>query len=384
MAEQAIGGNNLIGYGNTTTSTDNVGGSNILQQPQDPPSRAPFGKNNTVVSTQLPRVAPSPISDSVNITPRKAGIDKKSIRVSSRDMVRDFAIDRVVPDVTEVRPLDGFELQNKYVSEDYYSSTDTISGKDDFYEITEKSLKNKIGQDSDIEVSGRYPENREYFPKFSLSNITPRADVNFNFIIKTVNDREVKLFTSKLFYDYLVDAYSRNLPYPSLANFPSVVTINLKPIIDNVKSFYNKEQKVGVRVNSNVCVDISRDDNDVRTYTINYNKLLRYLDWMLSKPSANYDERILPPQEISSYKLDGDFDNETNPNPPTQAETDFLNSVFTTTPPSGTPTTPSSPTTTTNNNNLSQPPSRPTTTSTGNSGGLNTPPSGPPPTLGPL
>ena len=363
MAEASIGEYNL-GESNSNTSTSNSSGGNI--QPQEPPVSAPFGENNTVISQQLPSVSPSPVSDSTNVTPRKAGIDKQSIRVSSRDMVRDFAIDRVVPDVTEVRPLDGFELQNKYVSEDYYTSTNTISGQDDFYEITEKSLKNKIGQDSDIEVSGRYSENREYFPKFSLSNITPRPDVNFNFIIKTVNDKEVKLFTSKRFYDYLVDSYSRNLPYPTLANFPSVVTIDLKPILDNVKSFYNKEQKVGVRVSSNVCVDITRDDNDVRTYTINYDKLLRYLNWMLSKPSANYEERILPPQEISSYQLDGEFDNDTNTGL-TQAQTDtlneavsnFLDNLFggngsTTTVSSNTASTTT--TTTTTNNNSNNPP----------------------------
>jgi hypothetical protein len=366
MAEASIGEYNL-GEFNSNTSTSNSSGGKT--QPQEPPARAPFGKNNTVVSQQLPKVSPSPISDSINLTPRKAGIDKKSIRVSSRDMVRDFAIDRVVPDVTEVRPLDGFELQNKYVSEDYYTSTNTISGQDDFYEITEKSLKNKIGQDSDIEVSGRYSENREYFPKFSLSNITPKSDVNFNFIIKTVNDKEVKLFTSKRFYDYLVDSYSRNLPYPTLANFPNIVTIDLKPILDNVKSFYNKEQKVGVRVSSNVCVDITRDDNDVRTYTINYDKLLRYLNWMLSKPSANYEERILPPQEISSYQLDGEFDNDTTTGL-TQAQTDtlneaasnFLDNLFggndsTTTVASNTTSTTTSTTTTTTatNNNLNNP-----------------------------
>ena len=360
MAEASIGEYNL-GESNSNTSTSNSSGGNI--QPQEPPVSAPFGKNNTVISQQLPSVSPSPVSDSTNVTPRKAGIDKNTLKVSSQDLRFDSEVIRVQPDAPAILPLDGFELQNKYVSEDYYTSTNTISGQDDFYEITEKSLKNKIGQDSDIEVSGRYPENREYFPKFSLSNITPRPDVNFNFIIKTVNEKEVKLFTSKRFYDYLVDSYSRNLPYPTLANFPSVVTIDLKPILDNVKSFYNKEQKVGVRVSSNVCVDITRDDNDVRTYTINYDKLLRYLNWMLSKPSANYEERILPPQEISSYQLDGEFDNDTNTGL-TQAQTDvvneavsnFLNAVF-----GGGNSTTTSTTTS-------------TTASTGNTGGL-TPPS---------
>jgi hypothetical protein len=373
MAEASIGGYNL-GQVNSNTSTGNVSSGGTLP-PAEPAEVAPFGGNNTIVASSLPRVVPSPVSDSINTTPRTAGIDKKSIRVSSRDMVRDFAIDRVVPEVTEVKPLGGFELQNKYVSEDYYSSTDTISGDDEFYEATEGSLKNKIEQSSDIEVQGRYSENREYFPKFSLSNITPRPDVNFKFIIKTVNDKEVKLFTSKLFYDYLVESYSRNIPYPSLANFPSVVTINLKPIIDNVKSFYNKEQKVGVRVESNVCVDITRDDDDNRTYTINYDKLLRYLDWTLSKPSANYEERLLPPQEISSYKLDGDFDDETTTNNLSEAEQDYLDTVFGSSTSSEPTTTTSEPTTNTN-----QPISTTVKPPSTNSGGVSGPPPPPPPT----
>src|SRR5210317_793850 len=135
MVEASIGGYNL-GQVNSNTSTGNVSSGGTLP-PAEPAEVAPFGGNNTIVASSLPRVVPSPVSDSINTTPRTAGIDKKSIRVSSRDMVRDFAIDRVVPEVTEVKPLGGFELQNKYVSEDYYSSTDTISGDDEFYEATE-------------------------------------------------------------------------------------------------------------------------------------------------------------------------------------------------------------------------------------------------------
>lgn len=310
MAEAAIGEYNL---GQTTTS---VGNSN---QNSDPPLRAPFSGGNTVVSTSLPKILPTPveITDSPDTQVRRPRIDKSSlerVRPTRQDEVdlRTRVPVTLAVDPVDVLPLSPIELQNKYVSEDNYTTKFNVSGDDDFYELTEDVLKNRILQTSDIEVRGRYAENVEYFPKFSLDSIIPRTDLQIKFILKLVNGSKVKLYTSKLFYDYLQDAHTRNIPYAELTYFPNVITIDLIPILDKVKSFYNNENKDRVRVNSNVCVDITRDDDDVRTYEVDYDKAVRYLSWLMTKPSADYEKRILPTQEISNYETYDEYDAKTD------------------------------------------------------------------------
>ena len=95
--------------------------------------------------------------------------------------------------------------------------TDNIGVRPTIDKFGNPSLE-KVGDFSEvgkIRLSGEYLQNFVDFPKFGI-NVIPLTDVNFRFILsikKTIEDVNPIMYTSKLFYDELIDAYSQNNPY---------------------------------------------------------------------------------------------------------------------------------------------------------------------------
>lgn len=293
MAEPAYNAGGLIGFDDTSTSTGNS------STPTEPSDSAPFGP------------PPPPPDNSGSTSTPTGGVNTTSeiLQQLVEDIEESNVVNNIIESVPrEIKPLKPVNLQNKYVPETNYESLSTISGLDEFFKQTEKINKNRITQNGDIKVTGNYFQNSEYFPKFNLDDVTVKDNIGINFILKVNEGTSTKVFTSKVFYDYLQDAYNRNIPFPALSRLATVVSINLNPILEKVKSFNSSEIKDGVRMNYNVFVDINRDDDDNVTYVINYDKLLQYVDWLITKPSPDYEKRIIPSQQISDYTLDKDYD----------------------------------------------------------------------------
>lgn len=168
-----------------------------------------------------------------------------------------------------------------------------------------------------IRLSGDYTQNFVDFPKFGL-NITPLTDVTFRFILsikKTIDDINPSLYTSKIFYDELIDAYAENNPYfvSNVIKQQAIVTILYDDLLKKIEQYRVSElnvAKVGVVVNKNLFVksNYTRVDGALppslkANPTINLEDLVKYVDWVVSKPSVNYDDRLLSEKEIGEWTL---------------------------------------------------------------------------------
>lgn len=155
-------------------------------------------------------------------------------------------------------------------------------------------------KDGSFVLTGGYEENKITFDKFSLTDLTITNQAKFEFILKVVGGGTTKWFVSDVTYARLKEEEANNKPFYSheLLKPSSIVTLDLRPIIDNLKLYkpIEEEAGVGVRVDKNLFYGPSTDG-------IDYDALLRYVDFLVSKPSSNYDERILPVASIGQWTL---------------------------------------------------------------------------------
>lgn len=201
-----------------------------------------------------------------------------------------------------------YQFSNDYVPEENYTSSEINSGKFRFREFVEKvNNKGSILQSGENIVKGRFAENKINLPKFDLNSITAVPYVSFKFILKTKykNDKTnritTKLFTSSETYEYLANAKLRNIPYPAISILSEVVEIDINPIIDKVINLRQSELTNNVFIEKNVFLIFNDLSNE---FEIDYPSLLKYIDWVVTKPSGTYDERLLPIDEISSVQVD--------------------------------------------------------------------------------
>lgn len=149
-------------------------------------------------------------------------------------------------------------------------------------------------------IEGNFEKNKITFDKFSLDDLTITNKANFEFILKVVGANNTKWFVSQLTYNRLKDEEDNNSPFYSheILKPSSIVTLDLRPIIDNIKLYKSIEESagVGVRVDKNLFYGPS-------TNSIDYDALLEYVDFIVDKPSSNYDERILPTASIGKWTV---------------------------------------------------------------------------------
>ena len=254
-------------------------------------------------------------------------------------------------------------LTNNVINEDKYSTTSSTRpasnklsrlvgrslvpnySEGDFQEITKKVNDGaKITQKGFIKLNGEFSSNEIIFPKFDITKIQSVDFVDYNFVLKVINyvknplngtgsGKREKLFTSSKIYQYLQNAYNRNLPYAAFSQLVDIVEVDLRPIIDKVRSFKPLEEEIDVVIKNNVGVKVNEERKE---YEIDYDILLKYIDWVVSPSPPNYDEKLISVEDISDVELlddieaeDEDDDNTTDNNTNNQGDSDNTSSQTT-------------------------------------------------------
>ena len=152
-------------------------------------------------------------------------------------------------------------------------------------------------KDGKIVLNGTYKVNTISFDRFSFSEIKAFNTVSFQFILKIVDNSGTKYFTSSDFKGKLQTSNKRNEPYLALQSLApeSVVVVDLRQSLNGLDEQKLLEQKEGVNVTYNTYVDTNG--------TIDYQKLVEYINWVVSKPPQEYDDRIIRAEDLGSWDI---------------------------------------------------------------------------------
>lgn len=165
-------------------------------------------------------------------------------------------------------------------------------------------------------ITNQYPSiNYQSIPIFELS-IRPVNNTTFRFIVsvkKNNEDPNPVLYTSKKYYDELIASYNENNPYLVLdaIKASAIVCINYQDYIDKVGELKVKEfnvAKAGVVTDNHVFVESKHSLNNGSLppnfdyeLSVNYENLVRYIDYSVRKKNTNLEDRILSVNEIGNW-----------------------------------------------------------------------------------
>ena len=152
----------------------------------------------------------------------------------------------------------------------------------------------------EIELVGDFEQNKVKFDRYSFDDIISISSVTFQFILRLITNDGERYFTSTDFKNKLQNDYRNSLPYRALnaLNAQSVVTVDLRNALDSIGGEYNRaEIEDGVVVKYNTFVDI--------TGKVDFTKIIEYIDWVVSKPPTEYDERIIPATQLGNWEVVG-------------------------------------------------------------------------------
>ena len=170
-----------------------------------------------------------------------------------------------------------------------------------------------FNQNGKITLVGNYSQNFVDLPKYDLSTIRTLSDINFNFILvikETKTSPESVFYTSEQFYIELMRLYSNNQPY--LPNYiikqENIVVIPLDSVkeliadlhIKELNTFLSKEPTIVIKNLFEFSNYGPEPDFEINS-TYDLDELVRYIDWVVSKPSPNYNERLLAPNVIGEW-----------------------------------------------------------------------------------
>jgi hypothetical protein len=157
--------------------------------------------------------------------------------------------------------------------------------------------------------------------KYDLSKIqtTDNPDINFDFVVSLKDglDGIPQLWATDKFLKALEAEYTKGKPFGvnDIIEKKNIVVVDIKPLKEKVEALRKKELSINLNrneikgqvevrknvfVNSNYKVGADGSLEAIPTYEIE--ELLKYLSWVVSKPSSNYDDRLIPTNEL------GDFD----------------------------------------------------------------------------
>ena len=167
-----------------------------------------------------------------------------------------------------------------------------------------------------FEKYGKYPQNKVTIPKFDLSTITVLSeDIEYNpdglnFIL-SIKDGETsipKLYATKKYYDSLVNKYTNENPFRVNLDTHerSIVVIDIKPLKEKIEELRELELAINLnREGTDGKIEINRNLFQYANYTYEGNKeltpnptyeiseLVKYISWVVKKPSGNYDKQLL-------------------------------------------------------------------------------------------
>ena len=174
-----------------------------------------------------------------------------------------------------------------------------------------------------ITLYGRYPQNSVDIERFDLStiNIVSHPEIDFKFILclKDGKNSIPQLYVTKKVYIDLTNKYATDNPIPvnQLLNPSKIVVVDIEPFKNKVEdlrvselaldiNLTNVGEKEYIQVFRNLFVNSNYETtqtNELRanpTYSII--ELLKYISWVVSKPSQSYDDRILPASSLGEWK----------------------------------------------------------------------------------
>jgi hypothetical protein len=184
-----------------------------------------------------------------------------------------------------------------------------------------QSTISKFKNNGYIRISGDYKQNFVDFPTIDISNVKAVDGTSFRFFLSiknNTNDANPILYTSKKFYDELTDTYLNNNPYyiPAASKPAAIVVVVLNDLKQKVEALHFNELNAtadngvlvlkNLFVNSNFDIDIDPSVKDykkaVSNPTYNIDDVVRYIDWVVSKPNANYDDRLISGKKLGRWK----------------------------------------------------------------------------------
>ena len=186
----------------------------------------------------------------------------------------------------------------------------------------EESNTSRVGNFSEIgyiSLFGEYPQNRIDIPRYDLSNVVSlHTDIaNFNFILSLKNgDEAPQLFASKNVMIELIAKYGRKEPIPvnHLINQRKLVVINIAPLNDLTNRMREAELSINLNRNeTNGQIEVTRNLYTYSNYQVgegailvaepsyDLNELIKYITWVVTKPNSDYDERLIPANELGEW-----------------------------------------------------------------------------------
>lgn len=168
----------------------------------------------------------------------------------------------------------------------------------------------------------KYPQISIDFDKYDIeSSITviDNPDIDFDFILSLKDGTEgiPDLYATKKLMDILADDYYNQKPFAvnSVIQKENIVVVDIKPLKEKVEALRAKELSINlnrneiagqVEVRKNVFVysNYQVGSGGVLEATPTYDiiELIKYISWVVTKPAANYDDRLIPSDVL------GDFD----------------------------------------------------------------------------
>lgn len=204
-------------------------------------------------------------------------------------------------------------------------------------------------EDGTIRITGDYSQNYVDFPKYDLSPLVVLDDIKFKFILaikETPTSAETTYYTSKEFYENgLLTSYQNNEPYLVDATIKQekIVVVELSQYKTKIEELRESEISIpiqeifegGVLVTKNLFMNSNYEEDSNARYGIKANptydvlELVRYVDWVVSKPSSDYDNRLLNPRTIGSWnEVDTQTEVDTTPSP-SEPSTETTNTTTT-------------------------------------------------------
>ena len=185
-----------------------------------------------------------------------------------------------------------------------------------------ESNTSRVGNFSEIgyiSLFGEYPQNRIDIPRYDLSKVVSLHTniANFKFILSIKNgDGEPQLFANKNVMIDLIAKYGIKEPIPVnyLINQRKLVVIDIAPLNDLTNRMRAAELSINLNRNeTNGQIEVTRNLYTYSNYQVgdggilvaepsyDLNELIKYITWVVTKPNSNYDERLIPSNELGEW-----------------------------------------------------------------------------------
>ena len=198
-------------------------------------------------------------------------------------------------------------LQNTYPQTGNYIS-------DQFLSLSRASgllqyESNQVQEKAKINLFGRYADKNVLpFTTKTLKNLNYVEDTNFRFILaifKDYNDTSPVYYTSQTYYNDLNAALIEGNPYFLQASFDSanIVSFVYDEAVNIAKNAVPLELKSRVDFRTNIFITNG-------SFEVNYSNLVRFIDWLVDKPSPldDVNNGVLQAETIAGWnELNGDW-----------------------------------------------------------------------------